>query len=186
MYKQTVKPTKYPITLAEAKAFCRITKSVEDSLVQSLIYTAIRLVEEYGLTQIMQATWLLQLDSFPTNNIAELGKGNVVSITSVKYNDANGDEQTMAVDVDYDVDLVSQPAKMFFINTPSLSPNLPYIRITYVVGLTNTEADVPDDIKDAIYLTVRNLYDNRDAAAVALPRGAMAIMDNYRNSLVRR
>ena len=186
MYKLITKPTKYPITLAEAKMYCRITKNVEDALLQGLIYAAINLVEEYALTQIMHATWMVQLTEWPKNNIIELGKGQVQSITSVQYNNASGDTESMLIDTDYDVDLVSLPARLFVISPPALNAGLPWVRVTYVVGITNTEAQVPDDIKDAIYLTVRNLYDNRDEQAPALPMGARAILDNYRNALVRR
>jgi len=186
MYILKTKASTFPVTLSEVKGYCRITHSAEDTLVQSLIYAAINLVEDFAWLQIMNATWLLQLNEWPTSYI-ELGKGKVSSVVSVKYNDADGAEQTMEANTDYKVDLNSWPARIVFINQPQINSNLPFIRVEFVAGYGTDPALVPDNIKDAIYLTARSLYDNRnDAMPTAMPRAAHDLLRDYRNSLVKR
>lgn len=91
------------ITLAEAKEFARVDYSGDDALLTSLISSARAYCETHTGAYIGEQTWDLSFDGFPKaerrfNPRAELviPAHPLISITSVKYLDAAGVEQTLA------------------------------------------------------------------------------------------
>ena len=83
------------VTLAEAKAHCRVDHSDEDAWFGIAIAAATAKAEhELGRALITQ-TWEAVYDAFPAGGI-ELGRPTVQSIVSVKYLDGTGTEQTIS------------------------------------------------------------------------------------------
>src|SRR5574343_985939 len=94
--------TTTPVTLAEAKLHCRVDGTDEDALITSLITAATETAEQQLAGRVlMQQTWELTLDAFP--GVFELTRVPVQSITSLKYYDTAGVQQTMA-GADYTLD----------------------------------------------------------------------------------
>lgn len=84
-----------PVTLAEVKAFANVSINDDDTLLTSLLTAATAKTENRTGTRLITQTLELYLDSFPGTGGEIFLPGPVQSITSVKYIDADGTEQTM-------------------------------------------------------------------------------------------
>lgn len=93
-------PTAEPITLAEARAQCRIDHAIDDAVLAGLILDAREWAQGYTRRNFIAQTWDYFLHGFPM--VIELPIGPVSSITSISYYDTNNALQTFA---NYDADL---------------------------------------------------------------------------------
>lgn len=151
-------PTTEPVSLAEAKAHLRVDTNDEDAYISNLIVAARQWAENYTRRRFITQTWDYYLDEFPA--CIEVPYPPVQSVTSVKYNDADGAEQTLASS-GYRVDSTSLPPRI----SPSYGNSWPATRsesnavvVRVVVGYGAATA-VPQAIKQAILLKVEDLYD---------------------------
>jgi uncharacterized phiE125 gp8 family phage protein len=155
-------PLEHPVTLAEARQHLRVTSTAEDALILSLIYAAVEHAETFTARALITQTWELSLDAFRGSEI-ELPKPKLQSVTSVKYIDLDGAEQTVPA-ADYQVDTISEPGRIKLVPTaswPSVKEQLNAITIRFVAGY-GLSAAVPFQIKAAILLLVQ-YHEQRDA-----------------------
>lgn len=157
-------PTAEPVTLAEAKAHCRVTGTDEDSLFTSFYIPQARAMAEAELRRpLCSQTFELTLDDFPDIEI-NLQTASVTSIVSVKYI-ASGVEQTIA-STNYGLDNADPyeswliPAATYDWPTPDDAANS--VRVRFVAGY-GTQADVPVGIKQWMLLHIAAAYENRGA-----------------------
>ena len=158
-------PATPPISLAEAKAHCRVEVDDENALLDGLIGAATEYVETFTHRGLVSATWDLKLDDFPTwaDDAIWLPKPPTASVTSVTYTDANGTSQTWSSSY-YTTDLPTGPhARMGRIRT-AYQQIYPVVRdvgnavtVRFVAGY-GTAADVPDSLKAAIKILVEHWY----------------------------
>jgi phage conserved hypothetical protein, phiE125 gp8 family len=99
-----VKPTAELVSLAEARAQCRVTHSLDDAQLAGLITDAREWAQGYTRRLFMPQTWDYRLHCF-TNAIA-LPVGPVQSISSITYYDTSNVQQTLSAEA-YDADLYS-------------------------------------------------------------------------------
>jgi len=148
------------VTLAEAKSHCRVDSSDDDTLIQAYINAATAHAEKRTGVAMVAQTWEEVLDTFPDGAI-ELGIGPLVSVTSVKYDDADGVEQTVSAS-DYQVDTVSLTPRVVPVDAwPATAETINAVRVRFVAG-TGT----PHDVKEAVLLLVGHWYANREASVV--------------------
>lgn len=177
-------PASAPVTVAEAKAQCRVDSSDEDALFTALIDAAVSYLDGWtgilGRALITQ-TWRQDFDRF--GRCLRLPIFPVASITSVKYDDENDVEQTVGSS-NYEIltdDLGSFVHFADGYGFPSISAARPAVRVTYVAG----EATVPPAIKHAILMLVAHWYRNREtvivgSAAAEIPVGVTALLAPFR------
>lgn len=158
-------PASEPVTRAEAKAHLRIDSDLtsDDTYVDTLITAARQWAEEYCWRGFVTQTWELVLEEFPSADCPiELPKGNLSTITSVKYIDVNGVEQTWA-SANYVKDDTVEPGFIrlaYDIDWPSdARDQWDAVKIRYVVGWA--VGSVPTPIKQAILLLVSQMYEHR-------------------------
>lgn len=163
-------PAEEPITLAEAKAHCRIDIDDDDALLGSLILDAREWCERYTRRALVTQTWRLHLDAFPPSvgihgGPLQLPGGKVQSVTSVDYLDGDGDAQTLDA-ADYQLSS-KDPQRPAFI-VPAYGTSWPSTRevpdavsVTYVAGY-GAAAAVPQIFKSAMLLHVGYYYANRE------------------------
>ena len=112
-----------------------------------------------------------------------INKFPIQSITSVKYIDINGAEQTISNTL-YTTDLLNSPCRVVLQNIPSMKDTINTLKIRFVAGYTSA-ANVPMTIKTAMYLLISHLYDNRqEVQAQALneiPFGIKTILETENN-----
>jgi len=195
-YKIIIAATTEPILLAEARDHLRIEAfgspeaHPDDAKIELLISSAREWCEQYTGRALAQQTIEVAYDNFPENGI-ELPLTPVISITSIKYIDPQGIENTLANTV-YALDDYSQPnwivlqANQIWPTTNGVANN---VKIRLTVG--NTTSNIPKAIKSAMLLLVGNLYENRqeDIAATSrvtfnsLPLGVYNLLQPYRLEL---
>lgn len=183
-YTQTVAPASEPVTLAEAKAHCRVDTDTENTLITALITAARETAEAETGRQLISATWTLKLDEFPEDDgCIELRHPPLSSVTSIVYLDADGASQTLSASA-YQVDtagtfgrIVLAPGETW---PTTEADRINAVTITFVAGYTT----VPETLKLAIKLMVGHWFENReetcDRNLYPVPMAAKALfMQNW-------
>lgn len=142
-------PAVEPVTSAEIKASARIDGTEFDTQVAILI-TAFRQQAEHqqGRRLITQTVELI-LDEFPAEEEIDLLLPDAQSITSIKYLDTAGTEQTLSGTV-YALDVDSTPSRVLlkygqqWPDTQDI-PNA--VRVRYTVGYGAASTDVPSNTR---------------------------------------
>jgi uncharacterized phiE125 gp8 family phage protein len=170
----TVQPAAEPVSLVEAKAQCRVDGTDSDTELNIYILAARVFVEEYTGTKLVSQTVLMQGAQFC--DLYDLPAAPVISVTSVKYLDTDGAEQTLSTDVYELVNTGLEPQIRRKINQvwPSIRCASDAVRVTAVVGYST----VPEAIRAAILLIISSWFDNRNVGPV--PDGAYSLLSNYR------
>lgn len=181
-------PETEPVSLAEARLHLRLDASgdpashPDDDLVTALITAARQSLDGrdgwLGRALITQ-TWELRLDAFPAG--IRLPLPPLRSVTSIKYDDADGVEQTLATDqyvVTADEPAVIVPA--YGVTWPSTRAMPEAVRARFVAGYGDAAADVPAPIKAAILLHLGTLYRDRETVNIG---GGINEMPAYANLL---
>ncbi len=161
----TTAPTIRPVTREEVKAHLRLdqTDTSEDAFIETLIKAATEYYQTRSRLQLITATYIQYLDEFPTDQL-ELDRPPLQSVTSIKYDDLNDAEQTLATSV-YEVDTFSSVGRFQLQegeSYPSTFDKANAVRIEYKAGYGDTRDTVPDLIKSTIKLIVAHLFENRD------------------------
>jgi uncharacterized phiE125 gp8 family phage protein len=190
-------PAVEAISLTEAKAHLRVNHSDEDTLISALIKAARNHLEGprgFLARALVTQTWELVLDSFPSAEIM-IPLPPLQSITFVKYADADGAEQTVAID-EYYVDAVNEPGWIVpLASWPGTLAAINAVTVRFVAGYPsdgasppNLTANIPFDIKAAMLLHIGALYAQREQIIVGstvaqLPWGAEQLLRPYRMQL---
>lgn len=178
MTNRVVEPaTTTPISLAEARAMRNLVAYVgspathpQDAVLELGIAAAVEFMEHQTQLSIGVQTREEVLDAFPDFEIA-LPFGPVHSVESVKYDDENGDEQTLDVD-GWVLDAVTRPAVLlpaYGEVWPATIAAANAVRVRYVAGYTNGAS--PDDyptpatFKLVAHLFAGHYYENREAVS---------------------
>lgn len=181
-------PAVEPVSLADVKRHLRLEHDDDDTILALYISAARQWIDGDGWLgrALITQTWELTLDEFPTSEI-RLPLLPVQEITSVKYDDADGIEQTVDAD-DYYLDNTSQPSWLLPLSDvpwPSPMSGTNTVRVRFVAGYGDEPADVPAPIRAAILLMTGHLYANREAVMTGqrpeqLPLGVDALLAPYR------
>lgn len=152
------------VTLAEAKAHCRVDTSDDDALITAMITAATEVAEQMTSRAIMPQTWELTLDAFPS--AFELCRVPVASITSLTYTDTTGVDQVMsggAYSLDnYDDFGPTYVVPAYDTEWPDTRDQINAVKVRFVAGYANAAA-VPEPIKSWIKLQVGAMYENRES-----------------------
>ena len=163
-YHRTVGPTFEPVTIDEAREQARGVEGVDDALLAGYIVAARVAMERELGAAILTQTWVLRLDLFPCWEIP-LPVPPLASVASIKYQDVNDVEQTVAP-ADYVVDAHAQPVgrvvPAYGHVWPSTYPMPNAVTITYVAGV-GTRGEVDEEVRQAILAGVASRYENREA-----------------------
>lgn len=92
---QTVAPVASPVTLDELKAHARIDENDQDTYLEVLIEAATEYIEGYLNKALMTQTWVLTTDMWPARHRIFLPKAPLQSVSTVKYLDSAGVQQTV-------------------------------------------------------------------------------------------
>ena len=153
-------PQLEPVTLDEVKTQIRLDHAEDDAFLTRIIKAAREHVESIAWRGIITQTWELVADEFPSCEI-ELPRGNLVSVTSVRYVDGAGVLQTLAGS-EYSVDTVSVPGRIlpaYGKTWPTSREQWDAVKVEYVVGWAQNA--VPESLKQAILLVVSHMYEYR-------------------------
>jgi uncharacterized phiE125 gp8 family phage protein len=161
-------PTSEPISVADAKLHCRVDVVDDDLLIQRWIKTARRYIERISNRALLTQTWELWLDAFPASSEIDLNRSPLASVTHVKYYDDADAESTFAAS-NYIVDTIREPGRVV-LKTGYTWPSTTLravngVVVRFVAGWTTSD-DVPEPIKQAMFLLVGYWNENREAASL--------------------
>ena len=160
-------PAVEPVTVDEIKAAGRIDNAAFDTQITTLLIPAIRQEAEHRLSRrLITQTVELLLDQFPcpSSLAIDLTLPDAQAITSIKYLDSAGVEQTLSTSV-YQLDPDHIPSRVLLKTGQSWpeTQNLPSsVRIRYTVGYGNAGTDVPNSVRLWIIAHVVQALDHPD------------------------
>ena len=159
LYVKTA-PTVDPVTVDEAKTFCRIDVSEDDTLIASLIKAARQASESYtGRAYITQTLVLAtQCNSMGQILLPRPPYGAVVSVQALQD---NATWSTLTLTTDYYVATIGDSG-LIALNMPSLTTQY---QVEYTAGYGAAATSVPDALKQAILMRVASMYENRQDEA---------------------
>ena len=163
-------PTSEPVTLSEAKAILRVTHNRDDSRISSLIELATDRVELETGRQLMPATYLGYMDSFPLENYIEIPISPVSSVTSVTYADPEG-SAVIFPSAGYTLIDVYDPPRIvldYGSEWPSTRGYDNDVLIEFVAGYA-TAAAIPAGLKHLVHYFVQEAYDSESGFGSLAP-----------------
>lgn len=167
-------PVSEPVTLAQVKDQARIDGTDSDTLLTGYITAARMFVEEHTGARLMTQTLDLRCSSF--DDLAAFTAVPLQSITSLKYLDPFGVEQTLSTSIYETVLIGLEPSIRLALNQkwPSIRSASDAIRIVAAAGF----AAIPVPITHAMMLLISSWYDSRNSGGI--PEGVIALLSNYR------
>jgi uncharacterized phiE125 gp8 family phage protein len=160
--RRTTDAATEPLTTAEAKAHLRVTASTDDTYIDMLVKAARTMAENELRRSLITQTWTKTLDQFP--DAIELHYPPIIAISSVKYYDTAGAQQTLDPGL-YTLDSASEPGWIvpaYGRTWPATLAAINAVEVIYTAGY-GAAAAVPQAIKSYILLHVGHLYENREA-----------------------
>lgn len=151
-------PTSEPVTVAELKAHLRVTTTADDTYIGTLITAAREYAEQQTGRALAAQTRETSCDHFPASGVLDLGLSPLVSITSVKYLDEAGAEQTLASS-EYTLDVRSEPGALLLgigKDWPATAALPSAVRVQYVCGATASAI-----LKQAVIFIAAHWYEQR-------------------------
>ena len=176
--------TQEPVTLAEAKLHLREDGSENDARITALISAARRLAEQKTGRAFAPQTWELVMDEFPEAFM--LLPAPIAAITSVKYIDADGIEQTLDPS-GYQLDKDSRPGYLvpaYGAAWPSPRLQANAVRVRYTCGHAVADAQLAA-LKQWMLIAIGVWYKHAEATADGalneLPRTYVdGLLDEYK------
>ncbi len=182
---QTIAPSEEPVSLDEAKAQCNIESDFveDDTLLEALIAAARESCEARTGRQLAQATFALRLSGFPCEDIIELPKAPLVSVSSIAYVDGDGETQTLSTDV-YEVDPYTTPGRVVLKYGqvwPTTRDQRNAVTITFVAGY----AEVPRLLKQGMLMRIAHWNENREETIAGMIIASVPAGADYCDGLFR-
>jgi uncharacterized phiE125 gp8 family phage protein len=167
-------PSLTMVSLAEAKAHCKVDFSDDDALITSLIQAATSYLDGYSGVlgrALLPQTWRQDYDGF--YDVMRLPVGPVQSVTSVIYQDVSGGDQTL--NASQYVLLTDDYGAYVQLSATGVWPNVgtraDAVRITYLAG----SAAVIPAIRMAALLLIGHWYANREAVVTGTISGDLLL-----------
>lgn len=156
----TTGPSVEPVTVEEAKEFCRIDISDDDTLLTNLIKAAREASERYtGRAYINQT---VKVVGETNSRMITLPRPPQSAISTVKYLDSAGAWQALTLTTDYTVIAVGSTIAVYISGSPYVNENGYYtVEIVYTAGYGAAAINVPYALKQAILNRVAAMYENR-------------------------
>ena len=185
-HKLITAPSVEPLDATTLKTWCRIDGSDEDTLLTSLFIPAARQACENATGRaLITQTWEVVLDGWPAASAIELPRAPVLAITSVKYIDTDGVEQTMD-SADYALDSDSEPGWLlpaYDTDWPEARDTANAVRVRYTAGYGAAATDVPQALRMWIALHAAGAYQAREAVSerpLSINPALDGLLDPYR------
>lgn len=187
---RTTPPAVEPVTLAEAKAHCRVDTSDDDTYIGTLITAARQWVEEYLDRSLVNTQWTMRLDAFPYE--IELPRPPIASsgtVTAVTLTYTLGDDSTATLSTSaYRVDRQSTPGVVRQLRNGTWPANLDdynAVQVTWWGGYGATGLTVPAAIRHAMLMLIAHWYEYRGAVLTGsiskeIEYGVKSLLDSQR------
>jgi uncharacterized phiE125 gp8 family phage protein len=173
------------ITLADAKLHLKVDADItaDDTLISGLIKSVYLACENTCKRTLLTTTWEHAAPCFARE--LRLLYPRVLTVTSVKYIDWDGVEQTLPT-TEYDADMVSEPGLITLAYGkvwPTTRPQPNAVRVRYTAGYGAAASDIPEDLVLWMKLHLGHYYVHREASVsgtIAPLPYADGLLDSYR------
>lgn len=167
-----------PVNLSAVKEHLGIYHDEKNHNLTILMSAATSIAEKFTgqIFRVGGDVYEQSLEGFPDR--VQLDYSPATGITSVKYFDGAGTEQTLPTGSYEFVDFTT-PQQVVFKNTPATTAREGAVKIRYVAGF-KLSSEVPTDVKSAILLITQYLYDNPGDAVRQMPTASEYILRNYK------
>ncbi len=150
--------TTEPVTLTEAKLYCKITGTGDDTIITNLIKVAREELEAYTERSLAEKTYYVEYDKI-TSEIFPLPCHPIKSVSSVKLIDEEGTETVLTLNTNYY--LIGAPFTQMRISGV-YSTRTPRLLIEFIAGYGATGCPaLPQALKDAILKRILVHYTHR-------------------------
>ncbi|KAB2717509.1 putative phiE125 gp8 family phage protein [Ochrobactrum sp. RC6B] len=176
-------PALEPVTIADVRAFLRISTDSEDDILRRLIATAREIIEtETGLSLIDQ-TWRLRVDRWPRSGRLALFRYPVKSVAAVVAYRQDGTAISFAPE-EFVLHHGRRPQRLYMAQYPDAAEFIG-LEVDFVAGFGESGVEVPDALKHAILTLVAHLYESRagvdaDAATRSFPPVIGQMIDSWK------
>lgn len=182
-------PRGEPISVAEAKAFLKITHTQEDELFPHLITTARQMAETYTRRKFMTQRLISVLPFRPNHAKKEglqrvwtagdryalfLPRGPLQQVIEVERISEDGDTALISYR-GYHLNVHQDPALLVVDDKSGWG-----VRITYEVGYGDNASDVPAPLRQALLRMISTMYQQRDVLETNLLEGVAPLLNPYR------
>lgn len=171
-----------PVELANVKEHLKIAGTDEDTYITNLIRTATDLAEKITGRDFINKTYEAYLDCFPCDGVKlEIRKSKLQSITSLEYY-KDGVLTTFASE-SYATTNTPYYSEVFLNNGysyPTTDTRPQAAKITFVAGYGETADDVPQGIKQGLYMVIAGLYENRGDCDDCAQKLANQVLQAYK------
>ena len=187
-YRLVTAPATEPLTLSEVKIELKVDDSNEDDFITSLIVASRMWVEGHFWVPLISQTWAMQFDKSELNTLIwNVNKAPLISFSSVTYYDSNNELQTLAA-TQYETDIYGSPARFRIKSVPNVYDRMNALQLNFVCGYANAAA-VPQPIKQALYMIIGHLYENRQDVITGtqvneIPMASEYLLQPYRNNFI--
>ena len=181
--------TTQPVTLDDVKLHLNISSTLDDATINSEIAAATQFAENQTNRRFITETRVLKMNGFEDpryvhDRVIHVPKSPLASVSSVVYEATDGTTTTLGTTA-YGVSTGDIPGRVFekyneVWPVPRDVPNS--VTVTYTCGYGSTQSAVPENVKQAIRLTVGHLYRNREAVSdvklTNVPMSVEALLSN--------
>ena len=179
----TTPPAVAAVSLAEAKAHLRITHNDDDAYVQRLIAAAERVIEQRCSLRLILQTWSLFIDQWPDDGEVSLQMSPVSLLDDIIIYSEDDLPAVMDLAHVY-LDGLAKPARVVLRSgriSPQAGRKVNGIELRFIAGFGALATNVPEDLRQAVLLTVAHWFDHRgEAEGGAVPLAAIEIIKSYR------
>ncbi len=144
----------------------RVSGAADDGVILDLIEAAALAYEHHTGNVLCRSAWDLVLDAFPAEDGAIETPAPLASVTSVKYFDAAGAEQTLAAAacvVDGSSPIAGRIGSAYGYDWPETCARIGAVTVRASLGYAN-QASIPAAVRQGLMLKIQELYYGTDTS----------------------
>ncbi|NVK33694.1 MAG: phage head-tail connector protein [Rhodobacteraceae bacterium] len=181
-------PTIEPVSVADMRAYLRVSGTQEEELLGDLVKAARQHVERETRRALISQNWRLYLENWPFGRVIVLPVAPILSVSEVAVYDLDGDRHLLSSD-DYQLDKARSPARLRVRPGAGLPlQNLNGIEVDFTAGYGPTESDVPENLRQSIRMLAAHWFEHREAVAEdalePVPFGVDRLLSTHRVPLL--
>lgn len=167
--RRYTEPATEPVTLAEAKAHCRVDTSDDDTYLTALINLARIYVEDILDITMITTVWEARYDVFPLWELTLPRPPMAAQTVTVIYRDESGTNQTITSVAGFQADSYVTPGRIYPLYNgvwPAVRGDENSVTVRWTAGY-GAAGSVPQNLKHLVLLLVAHWYANREPVTQA-------------------